>query len=1195
MTFAMLAIPRSWKAFLPTVEAASTSIVISQVYGAGGNVGASHRNDFIELFNRGNVPASLAGWSVQYASATGTGSFSANVTVLPAVTLQPGQYFLVQQSGGANGVLLPTPDATGTTAMAAGAGKVIVANTASGIACNGGSTPCSAAQLANIVDLVGYGTGASGANFFEGSGPAPTINATTSDQRSASGCTDTDNNAADFIAAAVSPRNTATALHPCTVTSTNPSGTGAANPSSIFPGDNVLLTVTVTPGTNPTSTDLSVTTDLASIGGSATQQFFDDGTNGDISIGDNVFSFGTTVSPLTTSGAKTLPVTMTDGQSRMGTTSISLTVLQVVNGEPLPFGQNWSNTNLINADDEWGGVPGIVGYRGDGLASGTGADPQTVLTEGTTPVVDVIANQSNPNTLTSGGVAEFQLADPVVALQGSGTAKAPNLVVSVSAAGQNNLTVFYSLRDVDGSADNSVQPVALQYRVGSVGNFTNVPAAFVADASSGPNDDSLVTPVGVVLPSAVNNKPLVQLRIITTDALGSDEWIGVDDIQVVANGTIPLSASGSATPNRVNLSGNTLLKVRVNPANNPASTNIAVQADLAAIGGASNQQLFDDGTHGDLTVGDNVFSFDASVSPDTFSGNKSLPVSVSDGQGRTGATTISLIVNDPRDPQSHLVMGNPSNATVDENNPLNYLLLKNEYVVGYNRDRGTPNWVSWHLDSSWLGTAPRQDDFRPDTTLPVGWYQVLDTDYSGSGFDRGHHTPSADRTATIPENSATFLMTNIMPQAPDNNQGPWEELESFSRTLVNQGNELYIVGGGSGIGGIGFSGAVTQTIANGHVTVPAVTWKVIMVLPNGGNDVSRVDQYTRTIAVIMPNTQGIRNDPWQKYLATADQVEALTGYNYFSNVPDGTQDVFEAKLDAASNTAPTAQAQSVNTNEDTPLGITLTASDPNVNNVLTYSVTEQPVNGILSGSGANLTYTPNANFHGGDSIMFEVSDGGATSSASISINVASVNDPPSLESIPDKTVNLGDILTFTAIASDVDLPEDSLGFSLTGTVPAGASIDPASGVFSWTPTAVQAGSVYSFGVRVTDAGGLYSDQTVNIAVAYTWSGVFGSAVLGTDPRAGSSVPVKFRLTGASAGVTDAEVRLFVAPIVNGVVGSESPAVARGNQNIGNLFAYDSSTGEYYFIWNTSGLSAGSYQLRIDSGDGVARTLNVTLR
>lgn len=129
-------------------------------------------------------------------------------------------------------------------------------------------------------------------------------------------------------------------------------------------------------------------------------------------------------------------------------------------------------------------------------------------------------------------------------------------------------------------------------------------------------------------------------------------------------------------------------------------------------------------------------------------------------------------------------MGIPSGATTDVNNPFNYLLLRSQYAVSYHRDNGRPNWVSWHLDSSWIGSAPRQDDFRPDTSLPAGRYPVLDIDYSGSGFDRGHNCPSGDRTRSIPDNSATFLMTNRVPQSPNNNQGPWEKLESYSPELL---------------------------------------------------------------------------------------------------------------------------------------------------------------------------------------------------------------------------------------------------------------------------------------------------------------------------------------------------------------------------------------------------------------------------
>jgi endonuclease G, mitochondrial len=259
---------------------------------------------------------------------------------------------------------------------------------------------------------------------------------------------------------------------------------------------------------------------------------------------------------------------------------------------------------------------------------------------------------------------------------------------------------------------------------------------------------------------------------------------------------------------------------------------------------------------------------------------------------------VEAVATAPASASEHLVMGNPSNAVADVNQPTNYLLDKPQFVISYHRDRGIPNWVSWHLDSTWLGSAPRQNDFRPDSSLPADWYHVQATDYQGSGFDRGHHTPSADRTNSVATNSATFLMTNMMPQAPDNNQGPWEQLESYSRTLVSGGNELYIVAGGAGTGGTGSNGGTTTTVASGHVTVPNVTWKVIMVLPAAsGDDVSRVTTSTRVIAIIMPNTQGIRTNTWQQYRVSVDQVEALTGFDFFSNVPTSIQNVIEAQVD----------------------------------------------------------------------------------------------------------------------------------------------------------------------------------------------------------------------------------------------------------------------------------------------------------
>ncbi len=238
-------------------------------------------------------------------------------------------------------------------------------------------------------------------------------------------------------------------------------------------------------------------------------------------------------------------------------------------------------------------------------------------------------------------------------------------------------------------------------------------------------------------------------------------------------------------------------------------------------------------------------------------------------------------------PSEHLTMGNPSNAVTNVNQPNNYLMEKPQYSMSYSRDNGGPNWVSWHLDNSWLGSTPRQDDFREDPTLPTGWYRVQATDFSRSGFDRGHMCPSADRTITVTANSATFLMTNMIPQLPANNQGVWANLESYARTLVSQGNELYIISGGQGL---------RFFIANGHVAVPAQTWKVIIVLPVGSNDVSRVTTSTRTIAVVVPNSGSINSD-WRTYRVSVDQVEAITGFDFFSNVPSGIQAVIEGVVD----------------------------------------------------------------------------------------------------------------------------------------------------------------------------------------------------------------------------------------------------------------------------------------------------------
>jgi predicted extracellular nuclease len=319
IAFALLAVAISTST---PVQATSPDLVISQIYGGGGNTGATYKNDYVEIFNRSTSAVSLSGKSIQYASATGTGNFASNPLATLSGSLSSGQYYLVQlASSGAIGANLPTPDATGTANMSASGGKVALVNSTTGLACNGGSTPCSPSQLALIIDLIGY----DGANFYEGSGPAPTLSATTAAFRANGGCQDTDVNSADFSAATPSPRNSSSAFHYCTGP-TNPTVAGAATPSTVFAGGSSLLKATVTPGNFPPSTGLAVTGNLSSIGGLANQSFYDNGTNGDVTPGDNIFSFQATVSISTTTGSKSLSLTVTDAQSRSGSGSISLTV-----------------------------------------------------------------------------------------------------------------------------------------------------------------------------------------------------------------------------------------------------------------------------------------------------------------------------------------------------------------------------------------------------------------------------------------------------------------------------------------------------------------------------------------------------------------------------------------------------------------------------------------------------------------------------------------------------------------------------------------------------------------------------------------------------------------------------------------------------------------------------------------------------
>ncbi|HEV7427102.1 MAG TPA: lamin tail domain-containing protein, partial [Thermoanaerobaculia bacterium] len=496
-------------------RAPANHLVISQVYGGGGNSGATYRNDFIELFNPTAGTVSLTGWSVQYSSATGSTWQVTNLTG----SIAPGHYYLVQESSNAAvGLVLPTPDASANIAMAAGAGKVALVNQTSALS---GTCPLGI----TVIDFVGYG---STANCSEAA-PTGTPSATISVSRIDNGCTDTDHNNTDFTTGAVNPRNSATTAWSCG----GLVGAGSASPSTVSATGLTLLTVSVTPGQSPASTGITAVADLTPIGGSATQTMYDDGSNGDVTPGDNIFSFNTIVAGATSSGSKTINVVLADAQSRAGAATITLTVL----------------------------------------------------------------GATNP------------------------------------------------------------------------------------------------------------------------------------------------SGSGTATPASVAPAQSSLLTVAVAPGQNPTSTSITATVDLTSIGGSASQALFDDGTNGDVTLGDGTFSYNATVGAGTSLGAKSLPVTIHDVQGRTGVASISLNIQSASAPPAPLnLVATGGNAQVS------LTWSASAGATGYNVYRSTTSGVYGSALASNVATTN-----YTDSTVVNGthyFYIVKSTNGTESGpSNEVNATPAAPQPA----------------------------------------------------------------------------------------------------------------------------------------------------------------------------------------------------------------------------------------------------------------------------------------------------------------------------------------------------------------------------------------------------------------------------------------------------------------
>jgi endonuclease G len=245
------------------------------------------------------------------------------------------------------------------------------------------------------------------------------------------------------------------------------------------------------------------------------------------------------------------------------------------------------------------------------------------------------------------------------------------------------------------------------------------------------------------------------------------------------------------------------------------------------------------------------------------------------------------------EPNRNVRFGLPSPAVNDPKQREDFLIERPQFVLSYNAKTKGPNWVCWRLSKDDLDKATR-GPFIPDPLLPQGFARVTSHVFDGSGFDRGHMCPAQDRSSSQKDMDATFVMTNVVPQAPHCNQRAWERLEDYCRKLTKDGHVLWIAAGPHGTGGEGKDGK-REEIGKGstQVNVPAKVWKVILVLPDAEAEPTK---RTRVIAVIMNNDQSIDYD-WAKHRVSVNEVEKLTGHKFFPKVPEETAAALKEKVD----------------------------------------------------------------------------------------------------------------------------------------------------------------------------------------------------------------------------------------------------------------------------------------------------------
>jgi endonuclease G len=427
-------------------------------------------------------------------------------------------------------------------------------------------------------------------------------------------------------------------------------------------------------------------------------------------------------------------------------------------------------------------------------------------------------------------------------------------------------------------------------------------------------------------------------------------------------------------------------------------------------------------------------------------------------------------------------LGNPTAATADTNNHTHYLIQRTQYSMDYNDTTHQANWVSWSYTTTDTGSTSRQDSYRADTNLPTGFTRIGSATF-GTGLDRGHMCPSADRTTSVADNDATFLMSNMIPQASQNNQVLWAAFETYCRGLATGGSEVLITCGPGDFG--------TSTISNG-MKLPGSVWKVIVVAPSGtALASSKVTTACRVIAIHTPNTASVGSS-WSSYITTVEEIEAATGYTFFSSLPTSVARYLRKVKDTGSGPNTPTVITSVSPISGTA-GTTVTLSGYNFGTSPVVKFNGLTATASVQNGGTQITATVPVSATTGTISVTSTSNGTDTSAETFT-----VGNPISPSLTLSKTSLSGFSTTAGTASASQNYTVNGTGLmaNVVVTAPAGYEVSLDNSIFAGAQTLVPASGNLSVVVYVrlsasaqvgtstlsiTDAGGGVASQSVTVS------------------------------------------------------------------------------------------------------------------